>query len=637
MFRSIRSKCAKNIFRNLFDKKLKISSSSFQTIHSQPFSRTFFRYHQSSSDEFRIISKNQVDDILQANVLAGDHFEDEESSKSDVVNQKDLVFDYMCDPNTPNKLPVITFIRTLQRAGLRTNDPRLKDIMEKISQLKKSISEMDAMAPIYFNRHLFNEIVSSNFDLIKRAVQREFIIPHWRKFSSTIDQIYINCKENSEGNVANYIPQLARYSPDFWGVSICTVDGQRHSVGDTSIPFCLQSCSKPLAYSICLNDIGVETTHQYVGREPSGRMFNEISLNHDKKPHNPYINAGAIVVASLLRPDMKTADRFDYVQSAYRKLAGREHIGFSNPTFLSEKETADRNFALGFYLKENKCFPEGTNLMDVMEFYFQLCSVEVTCESASVMAATLANSGINPLTNERVLDAESVKHTLTLMHSCGMYDYSGEMAFKVGLPAKSGVSGAILIVIPNTAGFCLWSPPLDRLGNSVRGMQFCEELINIYNFHQYDNLQHSVLKIDPRKTTIPVEIEEDSGDEEAALARQAHYQHLRQQYSEMAYTCFLAALHGDVETLHKLHLLNVNMRVHDYDKRTALHIAASEGHLPCVQYLVEKAHLNMKAEDRWKRTPLDNAKQFKRRDIVEFLETKLKEEATIEEEKSSTN
>ncbi|KAG7270794.1 hypothetical protein CRUP_007310 [Coryphaenoides rupestris] len=128
-----------------------------------------------------------------------------------------------------------------------------------------------------------------------------------------------------------------------------------------------------------------------------------------------------------------------------------------------------------------------------------LCSIEVTCESASVMAATLANGGFCPITGERVLSPEAVRNTLSLMHSCGMYDFSGQFAFHVGLPAKSGVAGGILLVVPNVMGVMCWSPPLDKLGNSVRGIQFCTDLVSLCNFHNYDNLRHFAKKLDPRR------------------------------------------------------------------------------------------------------------------------------------------
>lgn len=148
----------------------------------------------------------------------------------------------------------------------------------------------------------------------------------------------------------------------------------------------------------------------------------------------------------------------------YRAISGGEYLSFNNAIFLSEREAADRNYAIGYYMKENKCFPEKVNLKDTMDFYFQLCSLEVNSNSVSVMAATLANGGICPITGHQVINPNSCRDVLSLMHSCGMYDYSGQYAFKVGLPAKSGVSGCTMVVIPNVMGLGLWSPPLDNYG-----------------------------------------------------------------------------------------------------------------------------------------------------------------------------
>ncbi|MEQ2272243.1 hypothetical protein XENORESO_017384 [Xenotaenia resolanae] len=233
--------------------------------------------------------------------------------------------------------------------------------------------------------------------------------------------------------------------------------------------------------------------------EPSGLKFNVLSLDEEDKPHNPMVNAGAILISSLIKPLSNKAEKFDYCMEFVKKMAGQEYVGFSNATFQSEKETGDRNFAIGYYMKEKKCFPPGADMIDSLDFYFQLCSIEVTCESGSVLAATLANGGICPITGDQVLSAEAVRNTLSLMHSCGMYDFSGQMAFHVGLPAKSGVSGAILLVVPNVMGVMCWSPPLDRVGNSVRGIHFCQELVSQFNFHNYDNLRHFVKKQDPRR------------------------------------------------------------------------------------------------------------------------------------------
>ncbi|KAA8579618.1 hypothetical protein FQN60_006711, partial [Etheostoma spectabile] len=335
--------------------------------------------------------------------------------------------------------------------------------------------------------------VQSNIVLLTQAFRKKFVIPDFQSFCAHMDELY----------VADYIPQLARFSPDLWAVALCTVDGQRHTVGDTKVPFCLQSCVKPLKYAIAVHDHGTEYVHRFIGKEPSGLRFNKLFLNEEDKPHNPMVNAGAIVCTSLIKtlaavhsldtsspPVAKREIKHSpliccsalQVMNFMNKLAGNEYVGFSNATFQSERESGDRNFAIGYYLKEKK-----------------LCSIEVTCESASVMAATLANGGFCPITGERVLSPESVRDTLSLMHSCGMYDFSGQFAFHVGLPAKSGVAGGILLVVPNVMGIMCWSPPLDKLGNSVRGIQFCTDLVSLCNFHNYDNLRHFAKKLDPRR------------------------------------------------------------------------------------------------------------------------------------------
>ncbi|XP_054826503.1 glutaminase kidney isoform, mitochondrial isoform X4 [Eublepharis macularius] len=392
------------------------------------------------------------------------------------------------------KIPVHKFITALKSTGLRTSDPRLKECMDMLRLTLQTTSD-----GVMLDKDLFKKCVQSNIVLLTQAFRRKFVIPDFMSFTSHIDELYESAKKQSGGKVADYIPQLAKFSPDLWGVSVCTVDGQRHSIGDTKVPFCLQSCVKPLKYAVAVNDLGTEYVHRYVGKEPSGLRFNKLFLNEDDKPHNPMVNAGAIVITSLIKQGANNAEKFDYVMQFMNKMAGNEYVGFSNATFQSERESGDRNFAIGYYLKEKKCFPEGTDMVGILDFYFQLCSIEVTCESASVMAATLANGGFCPITGERVLSPEAVRNTLSLMHSCGMYDFSGQFAFHVGLPAKSGVAGGIILVVPNVMGMMCWSPPLDKMGNSVKGIHFCHELVSLCNFHNYDNLRHFAKKLDPRR------------------------------------------------------------------------------------------------------------------------------------------
>uniref|UniRef100_A0A8C7CPQ8 glutaminase n=1 Tax=Oncorhynchus kisutch TaxID=8019 RepID=A0A8C7CPQ8_ONCKI len=488
------------------------------------------------------------------------------------------------------QVPVSHFISALKRTGLIVSDPRLKDCMDK---LQHSVSE--SCHDVMMDRELFHKCVGGNIVLLIQAFRKKFIIPEFESFVSKIDQIYDTVQKNHNGHVAVYIPHLAKFSPDLWGVSLCTVDGQRHSVGDTKQPFCLQSCVKPLEYAVAIHEAGTEKVHRYVGMEPSGLKFNKLYLDEEDKPHNPMVNAGAIVISSLIKPGSNKAEKFDYMMEFIKKMAGQEYVGFSNATFQSEKETGDRNFAIGYYLKEKKCFPTGAEMIDALDFYFQLCSIEVTCESGSVMAATLAHGGICPITGERVLSAEAVRNTLSLMHSCGMYDFSGQMAFHVGLPAKSGVSGAVLLVVPNVMGVMCWSPPLDRVGNSVRGIHFCQELVSSFNFHNYDNLRHLVKKQDPRR--------QDGDDRNKSVV-----------------SLMFAAYSGDVSALRRFALSLMDMELKDYDSRTALHVAAGEGHVDVVRFLTDACKVNPFVKDRWGNIPLDDAMQFGHSAVVKVLQ-----------------
>lgn len=288
--------------------------------------------------------------------------------------------------------------------------------------------------------------------------------------------------------MATYIPQLARANPEHFGISICTVDGQRFDIGDTKVPFSAQSTSKPITYAIACELRGEETVHKHVGREPSGRNFNELVLNSDGLPHNPLINSGAIMCASLIKPECTMAERYEYAIETWTKLTGGERPGFGNSIYLSERATADTNFCLGYMMKEKGAFEKDCNLLHALELYFMFCSVEVNAEQSSTMAATLANAGVCPLTEQRVFQPRTVRNCLSMMASCGMYDFSGEFAFKMGFPAKSGVSGSLMIVIPGLMGIAIFSPKLDKLGNTVRGIKFCEALASRFKFHSFDNL-----------------------------------------------------------------------------------------------------------------------------------------------------
>ncbi|KAK8740737.1 hypothetical protein OTU49_002680 [Cherax quadricarinatus] len=510
-----------------------------------------------------------------------------------LVHVENRLFEMFGDKEK-NTIDISRFLLGLTATGMRHSDPRLKEMRENLKKFQDKIAASDHHA-LNISYDTFMSIISDNLEVIVKAFSSSFVIPDFRGFCHHIEEIYAKCLTNTDGKAAHYIPQLARANPDHWAVSVCTVDGQRYSTGDVNVPFTLQSCSKPLTYALVSTMYGTDHMHNFVGMEPSGRYFNELCLDYNNKPHNPMINAGAIMTAALLKPDLSAADRFDFVFNMYKRLGGGEYLGFNNAVFLSEKECADRNFALAYFMRENKCFPEGTRLHETLDFYFQLCSLEITAESGALMAATLANGGINPLTGDPVLTVDAVRNTLTLMHSCGMYNYSGQFAFKVGLPSKSGVSGCVLLVVPNTMGICLWSPPLDSNGNSCRAVQFCMELVSRFNFHNFDNLRgHFTSKCDPRMAKA-------------------------ESKAQILFDLLFSAAAGDLSALRRHSLSGSDMQAKDYDGRTALHVATSEGHLNIVKYLLYNCQVYPLPKDRWGRTPLDDASSFGHPDCGEVI------------------
>jgi glutaminase len=476
--------------------------------------------------------------------------------------------------------------RALPQMGLRLDDARLKESMAGLEQY----GEMDHLS--YEN---FCRIIRPNILLIEAAIQGNMTIPDFEEFCKDVTSIFEKTQENREGQVANYIPQLARVNPDQYAIALCTIDGQRFTKGDADAEFCIQSCCKPFLYSMALEEWGEEYVHRYIGHEPSGRQFNELTLGADKKPHNPMVNSGAIMCSSLIKPHFTVADRFDYVVDRLRALNGGTKPNFSNPVYLSERQSGDRNYAIGYFLREHGAFPEGTDLISTLEFYFQCCSIEVNTQMMSVMAATLANEGVCPVTGERVFKPQTVQNCLSLMYSCGMYDFSGEFTFTIGLPAKSGVGGGLLVIVPGVMGLCLWSPRLDPHGNSVRGVEFCKRLVKQFNLHKYDNLSGLTEKVDPRVNRIHAE-------------------------AKMVNQLIWAASKGDLGAIQRLVVRGSDLNAADYDKRTPLHLAASEGQEDVVQLFIEEG-IDLNPRDRWGGTPFDDAYRHGHGQVARLLET----------------
>jgi glutaminase len=286
-----------------------------------------------------------------------------------------------------------------------------------------------------------------------------------------------------EGEVATYIPELAKADPDLLGICLVTASGQVYAVGDTEIPFTIQSISKPFVYGLALEDNGQAEVLAKVGVEPSGDAFNSISLEPGTgRPLNPMINAGAIATAGLIPGGVLTT-RLRRILQGFASFAGRE-LSLDEAVYRSESETGHRNRAIGHMLRNFDILSSDPD--PTVELYFQQCSISVTCRDLGIMAATLANRGVNPITGRQAVRGEYVADMLSVMSSCGMYDWAGEWIYKVGMPAKSGVSGGILAVLPGELGIGVFSPRLDSHGNSVRGIRVCEAISQRLDLHLFD-------------------------------------------------------------------------------------------------------------------------------------------------------
>ena len=446
-------------------------------------------------------------------------------------------------------------LKEITENGFLVNDPRLSQFRNNLKLLVKTNS---------INYEEFKYCIDNHICILKKIFQKDLIIPQFKLFTDKITEIYNDTLKYKNGKSADYIPQLARVNPEQYGISICTIDGQRFNIGDSNVDFTVQSCCKPINYGIVLEELGETEVHKYVGREPSGQSFNELLLD------------------------------------VWTRLAGNLYkIGFNNPVYLSEKNSADRNFALAYFMKEINDdkkigFPENTNLNETLELYIQCCSIEISTEVLSIIASTLANGGINPFTGERIFSSKTVQNILSMMLMCGMYDYSGEYAFKIGIPSKSGVAGAIMIVIPNVMGIVTWSPKLDDIGNSYRGVEFCKKFGELFNFHIFDNMEDNK-KINP----------------------------LTNSYNDINMNMFselcLSAQEGDLEHLKMLFNKNIDFNQSDYDGRTALHLAVCEEHIDIVNFLLKIVKMNSNQKDRWNRSPYDEAKLLNNDNILKLF------------------
>ena len=280
-------------------------------------------------------------------------------------------------------------------------------------------------------------------------------------------------KFEDQGNVASYIPELGNIDPNKFGVHLSTIDKQDYNYGDSEEKFSIQSIAKVLSLVLAYN-IEDESIWKRVGVEPAGTPFNSlIQLEADKGvPRNPFINAGALVVCDVLVSRFKNPKK-EFIEFI-RKISNNPKIDYCKRVAESEKSAGHRNASLVNLMKS---FGNIKNDIDiVLDFYFNLCSIEMTCKELAQTFLFLAAYGVNPYTNERVISVSKSKRINAIMQLCGFYDEAGEFSFAVGLPGKSGVGGGIVAIHPNKYSIVVWSPRLNKKGNSNKGMKFLEML-----------------------------------------------------------------------------------------------------------------------------------------------------------------
>jgi len=302
-----------------------------------------------------------------------------------------------------------------------------------------------------------------------------------------LQSIHARYKDLDEGEVASYIPALSRADPHQFGICVVSSRGDIFEVGDSQVEFTAQSCTKALAYALASSEHGRNEVHRRVGLEPSGDVFNSISLDASNRAFNPMVNAGAITTTGFIA-GATFVERRERLLRCLSDAAGRE-LQVDEVVYESERATGHRNRALAWLMTQFDRIDVEHNL-ETLDLYFLQCSVRVTARDLAVMGATLANLGVNPLTQKEVFAMSTVQDVLSIMMTCGMYDAAGEWMFRVGIPAKSGVGGGILGVVNRQLGIGTYSPLLDPKGNSVRGVRVFRELADELGLHAFNFMNH---------------------------------------------------------------------------------------------------------------------------------------------------
>jgi glutaminase len=301
------------------------------------------------------------------------------------------------------------------------------------------------------------------------AQNRSPVAPSEEALQNTLREAYTKFKNDTNGKNADYIPYLAHVDSNLYGIVIVTTDGKIYEIGDVNYVFSIQSISKVFTLALAMQEQGSDQVFKKIGGEPTGRPFNSIPAVVDMPTHagNPYVNAGAIATTSLVG-GVDASSKWNTILVFYSKAAGSK-LSLIEDVYKSESATNTGNKAIAMLLaKYDRIYADPLESTDI---YTRQCSVGVTAKQLAAMGATLANHGKNPLTGEQVIDRENIPHILAEMMMAGLYDGSGGWAWHVGIPAKSGVGGGILAVVPGKGAIAVFAPPLDEAGNSVKAQE----------------------------------------------------------------------------------------------------------------------------------------------------------------------
>lgn len=288
---------------------------------------------------------------------------------------------------------------------------------------------------------------------------------------------------SARGAVATYIPELSKQNPMLLGISICNISGRQWQAGDWQAPFTLQSISKVATFICALQDNPFDILADKISVAPSADGFNSIvnlETRNEQRPLNPMINSGAIAAITMVR-GATMEEKFQRILAMIKVMAGNDDLIVNQAVYHSEKLTGDRNRALAYFMKSTGIIDADVD--DLLDAYFRLCSVEVTCTDLAGMAAVLAGDGWSPLTRTHLFSVKTARIVKAVLTTCGMYDASGEFAVAVGMPGKSGVGGGILSASPGRLGIGVLGPALDPKGNSLAGWKLLENLSDALNLN----------------------------------------------------------------------------------------------------------------------------------------------------------